>query len=100
MLQVAIQIPAKVLYVSGEESQKQIKMRADRILPSNENCFILTETKTQNIFQQISELEPDLVIIDSIQTLHTDYVDSGAGSISQTPKPQNPKTPKPQACII
>ena len=83
LLQIALKLPFKTLYVSGEESQKQIKMRADRILPNSENCFILTETKTQNIFQQISELEPDLVIIDSIQTLHTNYVDSGAGSISQ-----------------
>ncbi|WP_106144891.1 DNA repair protein RadA [Flagellimonas meridianipacifica] len=83
LLQIALKLPYKTLYVSGEESQKQIKMRADRILPSSENCFILTETKTQNIFQQITSLEPDLVIIDSIQTLHTDYVDSGAGSISQ-----------------
>ncbi|MEM9078605.1 MAG: DNA repair protein RadA [Bacteroidota bacterium] len=83
LLQIALKLPYKTLYVSGEESQKQIKMRADRILPSSENCFILTETKTQNIFQQITTLEPDLVIIDSIQTLHTDYVDSGAGSISQ-----------------
>ena len=83
LLQIALKLPYKTLYVSGEESQKQIKMRADRILPSNENCYILTETKTQNIFQQLTALEPDLVIIDSIQTLHTDYVDSGAGSISQ-----------------
>ncbi|WP_422857957.1 DNA repair protein RadA [Flagellimonas sp. S174] len=83
LLQIALKLPYKTLYVSGEESQKQIKMRADRILPSSENCFVLTETKTQNIFQQITALEPDLVIVDSIQTLHTDYVDSGAGSISQ-----------------
>ncbi len=83
LLQIALKLPYKTLYVSGEESQKQIKMRADRILPNSETCYILTETKTQNIFQQISDLEPDLVIIDSIQTLHTNYVDSGAGSISQ-----------------
>ncbi len=83
LLQIALKLDFKTLYVSGEESQKQIKMRADRILPNSENCYILTETKTQNIFQQISRLEPHLVIIDSIQTLHTDYVDSGAGSISQ-----------------
>lgn len=83
LLQIALGLPYKTLYVSGEESQKQIKMRADRILPDSENCYILTETKTQQIFQQISTLEPDLVVIDSIQTLHTDYIESAAGSISQ-----------------
>ena len=83
LLQIALNLPYKILYVSGEESQRQIKMRADRIQPNSENCYILTETKTQNIFQQISTIEPDLVIIDSIQTLHTDYIESAAGSISQ-----------------
>lgn len=83
LLQIALKLAYKTLYVSGEESQKQIKMRADRIHPNSENCFILTETKTQNIFQQIAALEPDLVVIDSIQTLHTDYIESAAGSISQ-----------------
>jgi DNA repair protein RadA/Sms len=58
-------------------------MRAERITPNGDNCFILTETKTQNIFKQIQEIEPEIVIIDSIQTLHTDYIDSTAGSISQ-----------------
>jgi DNA repair protein RadA/Sms len=83
LLQIALKLPYKTLYVSGEESQKQIKMRADRIHPSSETCFILTETKTQNIFQQIEATEPDIVVIDSIQTLHTDYIESTAGSISQ-----------------
>lgn len=83
ILQIALKLPYKTLYVSGEESQKQIKMRADRIHPDSENCFILTETKTQNIFQQIEATEPDIVVIDSIQTLHTDYIESAAGSISQ-----------------
>ena len=83
LLQIALKLPCKILYVSGEESQRQIKMRADRIQPNSKNCYILTETKTQNIFQQISTIEPDLVIIDSIQTLHTDYIESAAGSISQ-----------------
>ncbi len=83
LLQIALKLPLKTLYVSGEESQKQIKMRADRIHPESETCFILTETRTQNIFQQIEAVEPDLVVIDSIQTLHSDYIDSGAGSISQ-----------------
>jgi len=83
LLQIALKLNYKTLYVSGEESQKQIKMRAERIFPNSENCFILTETKTQNIFQQIVALEPDLVVIDSIQTLHSDYIESAAGSISQ-----------------
>jgi DNA repair protein RadA/Sms len=73
----------KVLYVSGEESEQQIKMRAERIKTKNEQCFILTETNTQNIFKQIEEIEPQLLIIDSIQTLHTSYIDSSPGSISQ-----------------
>ncbi len=83
LLQISLKLPYKVLYVSGEESQKQIKMRAERINPENNNCYILTETKTQNIFKQIEELEPEIVIIDSIQTLHTDYIESSSGSISQ-----------------
>ena len=83
MLQIALQLPYKTLYVSGEESAQQIKMRAERIHPGSENCYILTETKTQNIFSQIAELNPDIVVIDSIQTLHTDYIESSPGSISQ-----------------
>jgi DNA repair protein RadA/Sms len=77
-----LKITLKTLYVSGEESQKQIKMRAERITSSSDNCCILTETKTQNIFKQIA-IEPEIVIIDSIQTLLTDYIESTAGSISQ-----------------
>lgn len=83
LLQISLKLPYRTLYVSGEESQKQIKMRAERINPSNNNCYILTETKTQNIFKQIETLEPDIVIIDSIQTLHSDYIESSSGSISQ-----------------
>lgn len=83
ILQIALKLPYRTLYVSGEESQKQIKMRADRIHPNSENCFILTETKTQNIFQQIEATEPDILVIDSIQTLQSDYIESAAGSISQ-----------------
>jgi len=83
LLQIALKLPCKTLYVSGEESQKQIKMRAERIQPNSDNCYILTETKTQNIFKQIEELEPDIVIVDSIQTLHSDYIESSSGSISQ-----------------
>ena len=83
LLQIALKLPFKTLYVSGEESQKQIKMRAERINPNNDNCYILTETKTQNIFKQIEDLEPEIVIIDSIQTLHSDYIETSSGSISQ-----------------
>ncbi|WP_353777357.1 DNA repair protein RadA [Winogradskyella sp. 3972H.M.0a.05] len=83
LLQIALKLPYKTLYISGEESQKQIKMRAERINPNNSNCYILTETKTQNIFKQIEAIEPDIVVVDSIQTLHSDYIESSAGSISQ-----------------
>jgi len=83
LLQIALKLPFKTLYVSGEESQKQIKMRAERINPNNNNCFVLTETKTQNIFKQIQALQPEIVIIDSVQTLHSDYIESSSGSISQ-----------------
>ncbi|TJY38111.1 DNA repair protein RadA [Pontimicrobium aquaticum] len=83
LLQIALKLQHKTLYVSGEESQKQIKMRAERINPNSSNCYILTETKTQNIFKQIEALEPDIVVVDSIQTLHSDYIESSSGSISQ-----------------
>ena len=83
LLQIALRIGIKTLYVSGEESQKQIKMRADRISTHNENCYVLTETKTQHIFKHVGQLEPELVVIDSIQTLHSDYLESAAGSVSQ-----------------
>ena len=83
LLQISLKLPFRTLYVSGEESQKQIRMRAERINPDSDNCYILTETKTQNIFRQIEEIEPDILIIDSIQTLHTDYIEASPGSISQ-----------------
>ena len=84
LLQLALQMQnKKVLYISGEESEKQIKMRAERISETSENCFILCETSTQNIFQQIEKLQPDILIIDSIQTLHTSLIDSTPGSVSQ-----------------
>jgi DNA repair protein RadA/Sms len=72
-----------ILYISGEESEQQIKMRADRLNISNENFYLLTETSTQTIFQEIKKLKPEVVIIDSIQTLQTPYIDSSPGSISQ-----------------
>jgi DNA repair protein RadA/Sms len=83
LLQVALSISKKVLYVSGEESQSQIKMRAERLQNKNEDCLILNETKTQNIFKSIENNSPDIVVIDSIQTLHTDSIDASPGSISQ-----------------
>ena len=84
MLQLALRLKnLKILYVSGEESEQQIKMRAERIGVTTNLCFILQETNTQNIFQQIAKIEPQLVIIDSIQTLHTAYVESSPGSVSQ-----------------
>ncbi len=83
LLQISLKLPYKTLYVSGEESQKQIKMRAQRVHPNSKECYILTETKTQHIFKQIETLKPDIVVIDSIQTLHSDYIESSSGSISQ-----------------
>ncbi len=84
MLQVALNCTGlKILYISGEESEEQIRMRADRLGIHNQECFILTETSTQLIFKHLEELKPGLVVIDSIQTLHTDVIDSSAGSISQ-----------------
>jgi DNA repair protein RadA/Sms len=74
---------AVVLYISGEESEQQIKMRADRLNLKNENFYLLTETSTQIIFQEIKKLKPALVIVDSIQTLQTSFIDSSPGSISQ-----------------
>ena len=98
MLQLALSMPGiKVLYISGEESERQIKMRAERLEPLEsqkskvksqksdfgQGCFILTETSTQNIFKQIEELQPDLVVVDSIQTLYSSHIESTPGSVSQ-----------------
>ena len=84
LLQTALRLNGKkVLYISGEESQTQIKMRADRVGIQNENCLILTETDTQEILKHFKEVQPDIVIIDSIQTLSSPYVDATAGTISQ-----------------
>lgn len=84
MLQLAAGLEGKtILYVSGEESDRQIKMRADRMNVSNKDCYVLTETNTQAIFKHANALEPDVIIIDSVQTLHSVYIDSTPGSISQ-----------------
>ena len=73
----------KTLYVSGEESAEQIKLRAERIGIRNENCIVYTETLLENIVARIEEIRPDMVVIDSIQTMYTDLIDSSAGSVSQ-----------------
>lgn len=84
MLQLALKLKSKkILYVSGEEGAEQLKMRADRVGIENDDCSILNETNTQNIFTQIKNIKPELIVIDSIQTLNTESVDSSAGSISQ-----------------
>jgi DNA repair protein RadA/Sms len=83
MLQTALQTPFRILYVSGEESPSQIKMRAVRLGFEKNNIKILPETNTQKIFSVLKTENPDLLIIDSIQTLHTDYMESSPGSVSQ-----------------
>lgn len=84
LLQIALQLKGpKILYVSGEESEQQIKLRADRLKINNPNLYLLTETNTQQIFKHFIELEPDMVVIDSIQTLFSDQIDAGPGSVSQ-----------------
>lgn len=83
LLQIALNIAQKVLYVSGEESQSQIKMRAERLSAKTSNCLILTETNTQQIFKNIEEINPEVLVIDSIQTLHTNTIEASPGSISQ-----------------
>jgi len=84
MLQQALKNPhLKFLYVSGEESEQQVKMRAERIGIVNENCYIITETYTPTIFKHIKEIKPDIVCIDSIQTIHTNTIESSPGSVSQ-----------------
>ncbi len=73
----------KILYISGEESLQQIKMRADRVGVVNETMYLLAATDTQTIFNEIKKIKPQLVVIDSIQTLETTHIDSSPGSVSQ-----------------
>ena len=83
-LQIGLQLTnVRTLYISGEESEQQIKMRADRVGTQSDNFYLLTETNTQTIFKEIKKLQPELVIVDSIQTLQSPFVESGSGSISQ-----------------
>ena len=83
MLQMVMQLDKKTLYISGEESLQQIKLRADRIEGKQNTTYLLAATNTQKILHQLENEQPELLIIDSIQTLHTDYIDSSPGSISQ-----------------
>jgi DNA repair protein RadA/Sms len=84
MLQLALSIPnMRVLYISGEESQQQIKMRAERLGIHNDQCYVLTETATAEIFAHFETIQPGLIVIDSIQTLTTAHIDASAGSITQ-----------------
>jgi len=73
----------RVLYISGEESEQQIKMRAERVNIQNDNFYLLTETNTNSIFNEIKKVKPNVVIIDSIQTLQSSLIESSAGSVSQ-----------------
>lgn len=83
-LQLALKLRGKkILYVSGEESSQQIKLRSDRLGVVNDQCYIYSETHLENIIMQASQLVPDLVVVDSIQTLFSENIDSSAGSISQ-----------------
>jgi DNA repair protein RadA/Sms len=84
MLQVALQCTdRRILYISGEESEQQIRMRAERLGMIHEDCFILTESNLQSIFKHIETLQPGIIIADSIQTMQTDLIESSAGSVSQ-----------------
>lgn len=84
LLQDALQLKNIItLYISGEESEQQVKMRADRLNIINENFYLLTETYTQDIFKEIKLLKPDFVVVDSIQTLQSNLIESSPGSISQ-----------------
>lgn len=84
ILQTVLKLPElRVLYVSGEESSKQLKMRADRIDPNNQNCLILCETNLEQIFAHVENVKPDLLVVDSIQTVFTENVESSPGSITQ-----------------
>jgi DNA repair protein RadA/Sms len=82
-LQVALQIDKQTLYVSGEESPQQIKLRADRLGGGNGNCQVLAETSLQALITQIKQSRPELLIIDSIQTLYSESIESAPGTISQ-----------------
>lgn len=83
LLQMALNIKKHVLYISGEESESQLKMRAERIGIQNENCYVLSETSLHNLLNYLQNNTPELLVIDSVQTLSSDDIDSPPGSISQ-----------------
>ncbi|MFT4543839.1 MAG: DNA repair protein RadA/Sms [Bacteroidia bacterium] len=84
LLQLALDwVGKKILYISGEESEGQIRMRAERLGIKNSSCFILTETSTLKLFKQIKKLQPEVIVVDSIQTVHSDLIESTPGSVSQ-----------------
>ena len=83
ILQISISIKRKVLYISGEESQQQIKLRANRISKNQNECYILTETNLELILKSIEALMPDLIVVDSIQTIQTDGIENIQGSTPQ-----------------
>ncbi|MEC8637493.1 MAG: ATPase domain-containing protein, partial [Bacteroidota bacterium] len=83
LLQLALEVDYPTLYVSGEESLTQIKLRSNRMSSGNSQCYLLNETNVENILAQAQKLKPKLLIVDSIQTLQTNLIDSGAGSVSQ-----------------
>ncbi|MBL4648688.1 MAG: DNA repair protein RadA [Aureispira sp.] len=83
MLQLALSIETKVLYISGEESEEQIKMRANRLGKTPDNCYIMSDTSLTNILTQAQSLEPNILIIDSIQTITSEHIESAPGSVSQ-----------------
>ena len=82
-LQIALNLNLKTLYISGEESTRQLKLRAERINSSNDTCYILSEVLLENIISHISKLKPDIIVIDSIQTMRTERIESSPGSVSQ-----------------
>ncbi len=83
LLQLACKIKKKVLYVSGEESEQQVKYRSERIGIENEECYILAETSLDKIINEFNKFNPELIIVDSIQTMHWSTIESSAGSVSQ-----------------
>jgi len=83
LLQVALKLNNKILYISGEESLNQIKLRAERLKLNNDNAYFLSETSIEKIFLHIEQLKPDWVVVDSIQTVYTERIDSAPGSVSQ-----------------
>ena len=83
LLQICLSIKSSILYVSGEESKEQIKMRANRIQEQNDNCLIYNETNIDTILKQAKQIVPSILIIDSIQTLYSPHIESTAGTVSQ-----------------